>query len=98
MIEGLKFDSEKPMMSLLPPFATLAVGRVLTMGAKKYSAGNWQHVENGQRRYADAALRHFFAYMSGEERDPESGENHMAHVICCAMFILDAAESGNPLK
>ena len=29
MTEGLKFDSDKPMMSLLPPFATLAVGRVL---------------------------------------------------------------------
>lgn len=98
MTVGMKFDSEKPMMSLLPPNAALAVGRVLTMGAKKYAPDNWRLVENGHQRYLDASLRHLFAYISGQKLDPESGENHMAHVICCAMFILDAAESGNPLK
>jgi hypothetical protein len=95
--KGSKFDSGKPMMSLLPPHAMLAVGRVLTFGAQKYSKDNWKLVPSAKQRYKDAMMRHAFHFMSGEERDPETGENHLAHLICCASFILDAAESGNDL-
>jgi hypothetical protein len=95
--KGRKFDSGKPMMSLLPPHAMLAVGRVLTFGAQKYSKDNWKRVPSAKQRYMDAMMRHAFHFMSGEERDSETGENHLAHLICCASFILDAAESGNDL-
>jgi hypothetical protein len=94
MEEGRKFDSEKPMLSLLPPHAILAVGRVLTYGAKKYSAHNWRLVPNAKQRYADAMLRHAFAYLGGEQCDSETGENHLAHMMCCAAFLLEAEESG----
>jgi hypothetical protein len=97
MGEGRKFDGNKPMMSLLPPHAMIAVGRVLTFGAKKYDRDNWKKVPNAKIRYLDAMFRHGFQYLSGEEIDSESGENHMAHIICCASFILDAYESGNDL-
>jgi hypothetical protein len=94
---GRKFDGDKPLMSLLPPHAMIAVGRVLTFGAKKYERDNWKRVPDGHQRYMDAMMRHLFAYMSGEMDDPETGESHMAHLMCCAAFILDAIESGNPL-
>ena len=38
-----------------------------------------------------------FQNREGEKTDPESGCNHLAHAICCLMFILDADESGKPL-
>jgi hypothetical protein len=95
--KGRKHDTGKPMMSLLPPHAMLAVGRVLTFGAQKYSKDNWKRVPSAKQRYMDAMMRHAFHFMSGEQRDSETGENHLAHLICCASFILDAAESGNDL-
>ncbi len=90
---GTKADSGKPMMGCIPPHAELAVARVLTFGAKKYSRGNWAHVENSDERYMDAALRHLNAYRRGEQTDSETGENHLAHAICCLMFMLDNAEN-----
>lgn len=95
--KGRKHDTGKPMMALLPPHAMLAVGRVMTFGAEKYSRDNWKRVPAAKQRYMDAMMRHAFQFMTGEEVDPETGESHLAHLICCASFILDAAESGGKL-
>jgi Domain of unknown function (DUF5664) len=35
----------------------------------------------------ESLMRHLFAYMSGEDTDPESGESHMSHVLVNAMFV-----------
>lgn len=94
---GRKYDSGKPEFSLLPPWALESVAKVLTFGAEKYDIDNWKHVSNGEYRYRNAALRHINDYVKGEKTDPESGCNHLAHAICCLMFILDADESGKPL-
>lgn len=94
---GRKFDSGKPEFSLLPPWALQSVAEVLTFGAKKYEVDNWKYVSNGAHRYKNAAMRHINDYMKGEKCDPETGINHLAHAICCLMFILDADESGKPL-
>jgi hypothetical protein len=94
---GRKYDSGKPEFSLLPPWALESVAKVLTFGAEKYDIDNWKHVSNGDYRYRNAALRHINDYVKGEKNDPESGCNHLAHAICCLMFILDADESGQAL-
>ncbi len=94
---GRKFDSGKPEFSLVPPHALRATAEVLTFGAKKYEVDNWKFVENGAYRYKNAAMRHVNSYLSGEKIDPESGLHHLAHAVCCLMFILDADESGIPL-
>jgi hypothetical protein len=86
---GMKFDSEKRRMGLLPPRALESVADVLTFGAKKYLPNNWKYVENGHERYLDAALRHMSAYMKGEYADPETGMPHLSHALCCLMFIVD---------
>lgn len=90
---GTKADSGKPMMGCIPPHAELAVARVLTFGAKKYSRGNWAHVDNSDERYMDAALRHINAHRRGENTDSETGESHLSHAICCLMFMLDGSET-----
>lgn len=95
---GLKFDSEKPRMGLLPPRALESVARVLTFGAKKYAPDNWKYVENGKSRYADASLRHITAYLKGEDHDPETGIHHLSHAICCLMFIVDLDEAEKEIK
>ena len=86
---GLKFDSEKPRMDLLPPKAIFEVAKVLGFGAEKYGPENWRLLDNLQGRYTAGALRHIFAHMDGETLDVESGLSHLAHAICCLLFKLE---------
>lgn len=84
---GLKYDSGKPRMELLPTIALEEVAKVLTFGANKYGAWNWA---GGivYSRLIGAALRHIFAWIRGENLDPESGLSHLAHAACCILMII----------
>ena len=84
---GSKHDEGKPRWSLLPWRELREVVEVLTFGAHKYSDGNWKHVTPPER-YRDALMRHFSAYSGGERVDAESGRAHLAHVVCCALFLM----------
>lgn len=86
---GRKFDGGKPQYGLLPPLALRATVDVLTFGAEKYEPDNWKHVPDSKRRYFDAMQRHLWAYKDGEKIDPESGMHHLAHAMCCLMFLYE---------
>ena len=86
-MNGQKYDSKKPRMSLLPKGALNAVIRVLEFGAKKYALDNWKTVPDAKTRYYDAMQRHIDAWWNGEQKDAETGEHHLAHAICCGMFL-----------
>lgn len=61
------------------PLAYMELARVYGMGEAKYSRYNY--LKGYQWSLSvDALLRHLFAFLSGEERDPESGLLHTAHV------------------
>lgn len=85
---GVKYDNGKPQWSLLPFRALKEVVEVLTYGAKKYAPDNWKKVPDARRRYIDAGFRHFTAYASGETHDPETGKHHLAHAICCLLYLV----------
>ena len=90
---GVKADTGKPPVSLIPRSAALAEAEVLDFGAKKYAAHNWR---KGMKwsRLVDAMLRHALAYADGEDLDPETGLSHLAHLRCCAGFLIEYAERG----
>ena len=85
---GMKFDSNKPRHSLLPKGAVNSVIDVLEFGAKKYSADNWQEVDNAEERYYNAAMRHIDLWWNGEKRDPETGIHHLAHAATNLFFLM----------
>jgi len=92
---GMKFDSDKPRLGLLPPIALESIADVLTFGAKKYAPDNWRYVDNANSRYIDAALRHITAYMRGEYTDQETDLPHLSHAACCLMFIIELDKINN---
>lgn len=63
-----------------------ALCEIITYGANKYEANNWQQVES--HRYVAAYMRHYIAYTKGEAKDEESGFHHLAHAMCNAMFLV----------
>ena len=86
---GRKFDGGKLEYGLVPPHALREVVKVLTFGAQKYERDNWQKVPDSKRRYFDALQRHVWAWKEGEQNDPESGIHHLAHAMCCLMFLYE---------
>lgn len=92
MSEAMKYDNEKVRLDLLPVIPLIGVGKVLTFGAHKYGARNWEKGLDWSRCYG-AALRHLFAWWSGETNDPETGYNHLDHALCELMFLREFAET-----
>ena len=90
MTEGKKNDriDGKVRMELLPWPELEEVARVLTAGAKKYGANNWQHLDDGYNRYLGAMLRHLTEVEKGIEIDADTGCRHIAQVVCDALFML----------
>lgn len=84
--KGLRYDDDKPEMSLMCPIALEGMAKALTLGAKKYSAHNWQYGMKWSRVF-NSLLRHTFKLMSGEDVDSESGLPHVDHIMCNAMFL-----------
>jgi hypothetical protein len=88
-VDGRKFDGGKLEYGLLPPLALEETVKVLTFGAQKYERDNWQKVPDSKRRYFDAMQRHVWSWKQGEQLDPESGIHHLAHAMCCLMFLYE---------
>ena len=87
---GAKLDEGKPMAGLIGDFglALTAVAEVGTFGAKKYTRGGWQYVEDGEVRYRDAMWRHLLKE-NQETVDPDSGCAHAAQVAWNALARLE---------
>jgi hypothetical protein len=92
-MEGKKYDNEKPPISLVPTSGIVRTAEVLAFGAKKYDPHNWRKGFEWSRLIS-AAQRHLLAFNDGEDLDPESGLNHIAHASCCVMFLLEHIEKG----
>lgn len=84
---GHKADGDKTRWDLIPSDALEAVARVLTKGAAKYAERNWERGMAWHRPFR-AIMNHSWYWWRGEDLDPESGESHMAHVACDALFLL----------
>ena len=83
-------NTGKPKLSYILDFpnSNAEVSRVLEMGADKYSRHNWKDGAP-MTEIMDSLMRHLTAFHNGEDIDEESGQSHMAHVICNANFILE---------
>lgn len=89
---GAKLDAGKVRPALvLGGFARalLAVSRIGTFGAVKYTENGWIEVPKGEARYDDAKLRHWLTEKTGVEFDPDSAEEHAAHEAWNALARLD---------
>lgn len=86
--QAAKADGGKPRPTLVPVSLIHAVTAIREYGTAKYhDPENWRKVE--KQRYKDALYRHWLAYLSGEEKDQESGLPHLWHVACNVAFLIE---------
>lgn len=96
---GAKLDAGKLRPALvLGGFANalLAVTKVGTDGAAKYTDNGWREVANGYKRYSDAEGRHRLYREAGETHDKLSGSLHLAHEAWNALAKLELYLMENP--
>ena len=86
MTKGLRFNNGKARFDLIDADASHGLARVLTFGATKYSPNNWRNGLSFTETIGSLE-RHVAAIKRGELIDPESGEQHIDHVQCNAMFL-----------
>lgn len=84
----------KPSPALVPPVAILEVAQAFRDGAQKYTAFNWRAKPVPSITYVNAALRHIYSWMDGEERSDDADVHHLAHAAACMMILLDAQKQG----
>ena len=85
---GSKLDAGKPNCDLVfSDFsdALIAVAKVGTYGATKYTEHGWLHVPNGLSRYRSAAYRHL---LSRDNNDKDTNLPHLAHAAWNALAAL----------
>lgn len=89
---GLRYNTGKLPMELIPPSLLIALAEVLKKGAEKYEPRNWERGMDYSKCYA-CLLRHLLAWWGGEDLDKESGLHHLKHVACNTAFLLEYLES-----
>lgn len=95
-MKGVKHDSGKPRMELISERASEGLAKVLTFGARVYSADNWRE-GLAWRRVLGAALRHLAQFSQGNDLDVDSGLPHIDHAACCLMFLSEYQKTNNGL-
>lgn len=85
---GIKYDVEKPDLSLLPRAAKEEIAKAFMFGQKKYGRYNYLGGMDWTRLLA-AAERHITAFNDGEDLDPETGINHLGHAGACICMLLE---------
>lgn len=90
---AIKYDGGKPSVfqGVIKyfPRALWAVAEISTFGAKKYAWSGWEGVEDGYNRYKDAQFRHALLEAMGEQNDPDSKLEHLAHEAWGALATLE---------
>lgn len=87
--------STKPQLQLTPPAFSEELARVFEFGKEKYGERNWITGDGVTlQTYLGAILRHTNKIISGEDIDPESGLEHVAHIAASCAIILDAKKCG----
>lgn len=86
--------SKKAPMWLLPPVALEQTAWVHKLGNDKYGPFNWRKTGVCATTYVSAIMRHLNAWRDGEDRDPESGISHIAHIATGCNILMDADACG----
>lgn len=89
---GLRFNSDKLRLDLVPASLEAAVAEVLTWAVARpvnpYPERNWERGMKWSTVLA-SMLRHVHALRKGEWLDAESGKPHVYHIACNAAFLIE---------
>jgi Domain of unknown function (DUF5664) len=87
--------SAKTPFDMVPPAALIEMAKAFGHGAEKYGRQNWAEDLIPFSVYYAAMMRHLIAWYDGENDDPDSQINHLAHLMANAGILLHMIREGN---
>lgn len=95
ILGGIKHDTNKPRMELIPAEALVPIAEVFGYGARKYEPFQWRRGPGmDYLRLYGAVQRHLTAWHAGEDKDPESGLGHLGHAAADLLMLLSHIAKG----
>ena len=82
----------KVPLHVVPPVSILYEALAMAEGARIYGSYNWRTTKAEVMTHIGACLRHLYAYLDGEDTDPQSGVHHLGHAKACLGIIVDCIE------
>lgn len=86
--------AKKAPLALVPPALVIGAAEAMQVGASKYGPYNWRDYPVQVMTYVEAAFRHLYAFVDGEDLAPDTGVHHIKHVVAGMGILLDSLESG----
>ena len=86
--------AKKVPLGQVPAIAIAHEACAMLDGDLKYGYRNWRAKKVQARIYVDAAIRHLYAWLEGEEKAEDSGVHHLGHARACLGILLDAQANG----
>jgi hypothetical protein len=83
---GVKDNRGKMPLDLFPYPALLGAADVMAFGTIKYKPHNWRLGLSWTQTWS-SMQRHLWAFLEGEDLDPESGKPHVDHAMCQMAFL-----------
>lgn len=88
---SLRYNDGKPEFSQLDPRFILALSDMMTKSAKKYGKYNWALGQEYHTPF-DSCMRHLLKWSSGEDKDSESGMDHLMHAAANIMIMWTSCQ------
>ncbi len=87
---------KKPAIQYVPVALIAECADALAEGRIKYGTAKWRETQTEAMTYLGGALRHIFAYIDGEDIDPDSitGKTHLAGAIASLAILVDCIAMG----
>lgn len=91
-----RYGDKKLPVHLVPPSLVLEAALNMGDGGEKYGPYNYRASKVEAMTYVGAIQRHLFAYLDGEDVDPESkrGATHLGAIAACVAILTDARNKG----
>jgi hypothetical protein len=86
--------AKKAPLKLVPPALVIGVAEAMANGAEKYGAYNFRDIPVEMMTYIEAALRHLFAFMDGQDNAEDTGIHHLKHAGASIAIVLDGIAMG----
>ena len=87
----------KEKLSLIPRRALVEIAKVREFGNKKYGCPHgWKLHETHE--FAEAAMRHIVKHFDGQDKDPESGLDHLSHALCSLALAVSLKDKKKSKK
>lgn len=87
--------AKKSPLAVVPAALALAAAPAMAVGANKYGPFNWRAQPVQVMTYIEAAFRHLYAFVDGQDNAEDTDVSHIGHALASLGILADAFAMNN---